>query len=117
MTSPTQRAREFCKSQGWTSAIVEHWNMHAKIRQDLFGCFDMVVLDGQPGLLGVQVSSGAHHADRMAKLRAAEVMPAWLRAGCRAEVWTFTKHKARKQDGSYSKLYKWDMRREAVTAC
>ena len=41
-TSPMQRSLKHLRDAGWTCAIVEHWNLHAKIRQDLFGFGELV---------------------------------------------------------------------------
>lgn len=109
--SPTQRARAHCKAQGWVSQIVEKWNPHAKVRQDLFGCIDMIVLDGQPGgPLGVQVCAGASHAARRTKAMAEPRLRAWMQAPARFEVWSFSKK------GAAGKRKLWELRREVVVA-
>lgn len=109
--SPTQRARAHCKAMGWTSQIVEKWNVHAKVRQDLFGCIDLIVLDGQPGgPLGVQVCAGSSHAARRTKALAEPRLAAWLAAPARFEVWSYAKRGAR------GKRKLWELRREAVSA-
>ena len=107
--SPTQRARAFCKEQGWTSQIVEKWNQYAKVRQDLFGVIDLVVLDGQGGgPLGVQVCAGSSHAARRKKAEAEPRLAEWLASPARFEVWSFSKTGAR----GVRKL--WTLRREPV---
>jgi hypothetical protein len=35
--TPTQRSLAYLRAEGWQVAIVERWNPHARIRQDLFG--------------------------------------------------------------------------------
>jgi hypothetical protein len=42
--SPTQRTLAECRKRGWVCQVVEKWNPHARIRQDLFGCIDIVAL-------------------------------------------------------------------------
>ncbi len=42
--SPTSRSLAECRKRGWTAQVVEHWNPHAHIRQDLFGVIDIVAL-------------------------------------------------------------------------
>jgi hypothetical protein len=49
-------------------SIVEKWNAHIKIRQDMFGVFDLVVLSYPWGVIFIQVTSGANHAKRRKKL-------------------------------------------------
>lgn len=116
MASPTQRALAFCKEQGWTVQIVEKWNQWAKVRQDLFGCIDLVVLDGAgSGPLGVQVTSGSNVAARLTKARAELRLQDWLRSPARFEVWGYSKRKKRKKDGSIGKATEWVLRREVIT--
>lgn len=106
--SPTQRSLALCKKEGWTAAIVERWNAYARIRQDLFGCIDLLVLDGQPGPLGVQVTAGSSHAARRTKMLAEPRLRAWLEAGARAEVWSWSK------TGARGKRKLWTLRREPI---
>jgi len=117
VTSPTQRALAFCKAKGWTVQVVEKWNAWAHIRQDLFGCIDLVVLDGAGGgPLGVQVTSGSHVSARLAKSRQEPRLQQWLASPARFEVWGYGKRKKRKKDGSYAKTYEWVLRREKLEA-
>lgn len=107
--SPTQRARAFCKEQGWVSQIVERWNSYAKVRQDLFGVIDLVVLDGQGGgPLGVQVCAGSSHAARRTKAESEPRLAHWLAAPARFEVWSYSK------TGARGKRKLWTLRRESV---
>jgi hypothetical protein len=116
-TSPTQRALKFCKSNGWTVQVVEKWNQWAGVRQDLFGCIDLVVLDGAGGgPLGVQVTSGSNVSARLTKSREEPRLQAWLSSPARFEVWGYGKRKKRKKDGSYGKAYEWVLRRETLEA-
>ena len=55
-SSPTQRSLKHLREQGYTVAIVEHWNAFARLRQDLFGFIDLLALrDGET--LAVQTTS------------------------------------------------------------
>lgn len=117
MTSPTQRALAFCKDQGWTVQVVEKWNPWSRTRLDLFGCIDMVVLDGAGGgPLGVQVTSGSNVAARLTKSREEPRLQQWLDSPARFEVWGYGKRKKRRKDGSYGKSYEWVLRRETLEA-
>ena len=123
MTSPTARSLAYCRARGWRAGVVEKWNPHAKIRQDLFGCFDLVVIaleapqnatpDCRPvrWIIGVQATTGegGAHAARVAKVWAAKVLPDWIDAYAVAEVWSWAKRGAR------GKRKKWTLRRERVT--
>lgn len=106
-TSPTQRALAECKKRGWKPAIVEKWNPHARIRQDLYGFADLVVLDGNPGLLALQVTSGANLSARMAKLSAVPAVVDWLKAGLRVECWGYRKLVVKRG----GKATRWNLRR------
>ena len=96
-TSPTQKALKELRAAGWTVGIVEHWNPFAKIRQDLYGCIDLVcMLKGCP-LLAVQVTSRSNLTARMTKSRAVAEM--WVSTGANFQVWGYgtTKTKGRKR--------------------
>lgn len=94
--SPTQRTLARCRAQGWHAAVVEHWNPWAKIRQDLFGVFDVLAIDPQKtGVLAIQTTTTAHVADRVRKILEAKITKPWLKAGNRIEVWGWAKRGAR----------------------
>lgn len=104
--SPTQRALAHCKKHGWTAQVVERWNSYARVRVDLLGCIDLIVLDGQGGgPLGVQVTSGSNVAARMQKAREEPRLLAWLSAPARFEVWGYRKV------GPRGKRKVWELRR------
>lgn len=107
--SPTQRALALCKKNGWVAQVVERWNPYARVRQDLFGIIDIVVLDGGPGgPLGVQVTSGSNVAARLEKARQEPRLAAWLASPARFEVWGYSKKGAR------GKRKLWELRRESL---
>lgn len=66
-TSPTQRTLKHMRDAGYLCAIVERWNMHAKIRQDLYGFIDVLCVKGED-IVGVQSTSGDHVAERVTKI-------------------------------------------------
>lgn len=109
MVSPTQRALQFCRDHGLTAQVVERWNPHAKVRQDLFGIIDLVVLVGS-SILGVQVTSGSNHASRETKAEQEPRLREWLRCGGAFEVWSFSKR------GERGKRKLWT-RRVTAAAC
>jgi hypothetical protein len=106
--TPTQRALTLARKLGWQVAIVEKWNPHAKIRQDLFGVFDLLAV-GNGKITGIQVSSGSNHAARVRKIREWAGLEDWLKAGGHAEVWTWSKK------GPRGKAKVWTLRNESVT--
>ncbi len=93
--SPTKRARAELERLGWKSQIVERWNPFARVRQDLFGCIDIVAADPSVGILGVQACAGSSHATREAKIEAEPRAVVWIESGGRIEVWSFSKRGAR----------------------
>lgn len=106
MASPTQRTLAHCRKAQWTTQVVERWNPHARIRQDLFGCIDLLVLHG--GILGVQACAGSSHSARTKKALAEPRLKTWLLSGGRFEVWSWAKRGPRKQ------VKRWTLRRTSV---
>lgn len=96
MTSPTQRSLALLRKEGYTAAVVERWNSHARIRQDLFGIVDVLAL-GDGVVLGVQATSDSNVAARVTKISEHENTPALRKAGIRLEVWGWRKKGARWQ--------------------
>lgn len=70
------------KKRGYACAIVEKWNPHAKIRQDLFGGIDVLAIRfGET--MGVQCSRNDDLAAHRTKLLAEKRMRTWVEAGNR----------------------------------
>ena len=111
-SSPTQRSIAHCKALGQTVAIVEHWNPHAHIRQDLFGCIDLLVLDDQQGPIGVQACASASHAARRTKSINEPRLRHWLASGARFQVWSWGKRVRLDKRGTKRKL--WTLRVEHI---
>lgn len=78
---PTQRSLALLRKDGWTAGVVEKWNPHARIRQDLFGFVDIIAVKPGKGILALQVTSGANLASRLAKIVAEPRAALWLRSG------------------------------------
>nr|NIN68092.1 hypothetical protein [Anaerolineae bacterium]NIN98191.1 hypothetical protein [Anaerolineae bacterium]NIQ81115.1 hypothetical protein [Anaerolineae bacterium] len=101
------------KDQGWVVAIVEKWNPHVKVRQDLFGFADLLAIrEGE--IAAIQVTAAAVAA-RVTKIKAEPKAKTWLRAGGKIYVHGWRKLKKRKKDGGYSKVAKYAMRDVEVT--
>lgn len=89
-TSPTQRSLKRLREQGYLVQVVEHWNAHARIRQDLFGFIDVLaVREGE--ILGVQACSGTDAAKRVRKIADHPNVGMVRKAGIRIEVWAWRK--------------------------
>ena len=65
--SPTTRSLKYLRDQGYTCEITEHWNPHARIRQDLFGFVDLIAL-GENETLAIQTTSGDNVSKRIDKI-------------------------------------------------
>lgn len=105
--SPTQRTLAECRRRGWTAAVVEKWNPHARIRQDLFGCIDVLVADPKARyILGIQACAGSSHSKRRGKILAEPRMRNWLLAGGELSIWSWSK------TGGRNKRKTWTLREE-----
>lgn len=63
--SPTQRTLRSLRDQGRKCGIVERYNAHVGphgIRQDLFGIIDIIALDPERGVVGIQSTGSAFSA-------------------------------------------------------
>ena len=82
--SPTQRSLAFLREQGYLVSIVERWNPHARIRQDLWGWCDLLAIR-KGEVLAVQVTASAVSA-RIKKIQESETIAAVRDAGIRVEI-------------------------------
>lgn len=106
--SPTSRTLQHCeKKLGWIAGVVERRIPRVFITKDLFGCIDVVAIAGSQ-IVGIQATTGAHHADRRAKALAEPRLRAWLAAGAGFEIWTWSKR------GEEGKRKLWTLRREPL---
>jgi len=93
--SPTTRSLQSLRERGLEAVVVERWNPHARIRQDLFGWIDILALDPITGRLhGVQTTTAGASA-RVAKVRAWPHLRVWLEAGNSATVHSWVKRNDR----------------------
>ena len=75
--TPTQRSLNRCRETGGIAAVVERWNPHAMIRQDLFGFADILWVIGDLCYL-VQTTTQSNVSARLAKVRACPAAHAWV---------------------------------------
>lgn len=92
--SPMQRTLAELRKQGAVCGIVEKFNKFANVRQDLFGCIDIVALRDN-AIVGVQCTSASNHADHLKKCIAEPRLTTWLQCGGKFEVWSWRKSKPR----------------------
>lgn len=91
--TPTQRTLRELKRRGLVCAIVEKWNAHARLRQDLFGIIDIIALDVTRGVVGVQSAGNdfAGHHRKLTQEKAQECRQ-WLETpGAHLELWAWRK--------------------------
>lgn len=65
--SPTALSKRHLEADGWLVAVVERWNPHARIRQDLFGFIDLVAVRAGE-TLAVQATSTSNVSTRVTKI-------------------------------------------------
>lgn len=106
--TPTQRSLAMLRADGYFVAVVEKWNPHVKIRQDLFGFGDLLAFKGDTILL-VQTTSGSNVSARIQKILENPVAAAWLTPNRRIHV-----HGWRKC-GERGKRKTWQCRIEDMT--
>lgn len=71
--SPTQLTLRYLRKRGYRAAVVEKWNMHAQIRQDLFGIIDVLAV-GNGETVAVQCTSYGGVSDRVKKIADSEAI-------------------------------------------
>lgn len=108
--SPTQRTLKALREMGRECGIVERFNPHVGphgIRQDLFGIIDIIALEPNGGIVGVQ-STGQDFANHYRKLTEEKknFSLAWLRAGGTLELWGWRKIKVKRG----GKAMRWEPR-------
>lgn len=129
MITATQRTLKYLRGLGWECAIVEKWNPHAKIRQDLFGFIDIVALGMvNPTIgsetpvaytailrtIGVQSTVTAKHEEHRRKILANRILPIWLGSGSRVLLISWRKLMMTKKDGRRGKRAEWVPRLEWI---
>ena len=107
-SKPTQRTMKWLKDTGFTAQIVEKRVPFRNTTIDLFGCIDVLAVRDGVGILGIQATSGTHHAARRAKAVAEPRLKEWLRCGGRFEIFSWSKR------GERGKRKLWTLRREEI---
>jgi hypothetical protein len=98
--SPTQQTLRMMRQQGRLCGIVERWNPYAGKfgqRSDLFGFIDIICLDPQRGIIGVQSCGQAFSEhDRKILEDCAENAIEWIKSGGVIELWGWRKIKKKR---------------------
>jgi len=101
--SATQRTLRELRAQGRLVDVCERWIMNPKhpaggFRKDLFGFVDLVVLDPEEGIVGIQ-SCGQSFAEHLRKIMDSECTEnviEWLKCGGKIELWGWRKLKLKR---------------------
>ena len=101
MTS-NERTLKRCRQSGHTAAVVEKFNPHVGkfgVRQDLFSIIDVIALDHDRGIIGIQACTGSSYQEHIRKLTRQEAARSrdWLKTpGAILEIWGWRKIKVRR---------------------
>lgn len=98
--TPTQRSLAYLRDLGYEAEVVERWNPHARIRQDLFGFVDILAVKAGE-TLAVQTTTGGQVAARVKKIADSPKVGVVREAG-----WTIHVHGWRKS----AKTRRWELR-------
>lgn len=98
--SPTQLTLRKLREDGYQAQVVEVWNPHARIRQDLFGFVDVLAVKGGE-TLAIQATSAPNVSSRVNKIADSPLVGPVREAGWRIVVWGWAK-----------KSGKWTLTRE-----
>ena len=92
MGSPTSRSLERLRKDGYVAQVVERWNPYARVRIDLFGFIDIIVMGkGLQGIIGIQATSVGNVSARIKKIYAIPEAKIWLECGNKIYVHGFGK--------------------------
>ena len=100
--TPTQLSLRLLRENGYTCQIVEIWNPHARIRQDLFGIIDVLGLKG-PETIAVQTTSVGNVSARVRKMNESPMLDVLRAAG-----WLVVVH------GWAKERNRWTLKREVM---
>jgi hypothetical protein len=75
--TPTQRSLAKLRAEGYAVGVVERWNAHVRIRQDLFGFIDLIAMNDTE-TVAIQTTSGSNVAARITKIEESEHAKLWL---------------------------------------
>lgn len=91
--SPTSRSLAELRKRGYPLVqVVEKWNPHARVRQDLFGVVDVLAVGED--IVAVQATSRSNVASRVTKIAESEATPHLRKAGIRLLVHGWSKNRS-----------------------
>jgi hypothetical protein len=105
--TPSARSIREAKKRGWEIDSVER-RLTRFVTKDYLGVIDLIALTPDGRTIGIQATSGANHAARVAKVKAEPRVARWFRCGHTIEVWSWRRAKPR------GKRSRWSLRVETV---
>jgi len=108
--TPSARSTRHLRELGWHVATVEQRIPHTFITRDMFGWIDLLAVHPEHGILGIQVTSDSHLANRVAKARTvAGPLTACLLSGMKLVVHGWAKR------GPRGEPKRWTLREVAIS--
>ena len=108
--TPTQRTLRTLREAGYTAVVVERWNPHARVRQDLWGWADILAYD-QNEIIAIQVCTATDLSRRRQKLLQNPHLRTWLQHPTRrAEIWAWRCKKQRQT----ARRHTWHLQRHPI---
>ena len=90
------RTMAYLRKHGYDCGIVERWIQFRKIRIDFLNLFDIIACHPKKKeIIGVQTTSGTHHASHLTAMKLSTRLPGWLKSGGKAMLITWSKKGAR----------------------
>lgn len=78
MSTPTRKTLDWMNKREWVHGLVEQYNHKIKRKNDLFGIFDYIALDGDY-IIGVQSCDASFKAHTKTILKHREAAIKWLK--------------------------------------
>ena len=106
-SGPTARTLEMLHKEGYIAQVVERWNPWAQRKIDLFNCIDIIaVRPTRCSIVGIQCTTGSHHAVRRAKILSEPKARAWLECGGSIEIrsWSRRGGRGKRKNGGTSRI-------------
>jgi len=105
--STTQRTLRELRGRGLIADKCERWNPYAGkfgVRMDLFGVLDLIALDRERGIIGIQATSGSGMSSHRRKILESNLALEWIRCGGVLELWGW--RKVKKKRGGKLKVWR-----------
>jgi hypothetical protein len=116
--SPTQRTLRELRAIGRLVDVCERWMINPRhpaggFRKDMFGFLDLIALDAERGIIGIQSCSTDYkaHFDMIMDSDKTENVIEWLKCGGKLELWGWRKLKLKRG----GKAMRWRPRIREIT--